>query len=458
MAFWIFLGSMVITLIAIYFSASSFGTNHKNMVFGVTLPQDAMKDSRVLDLKAQYKRQLNLFALGSLVSMFIMFLIRESMTLTLTYVLFWILGVIYAHHIPYKNANLKLTNLKKQNNWFVGEKRVISIDTKVSQLKNTIVIKPYWFNIPVAISLLMIFSARGEDTGFLSTMGWISLATTLSFYGVHVLFTKMKTKVYSEDTEINLAANRVYKRYWSILWLFFATYQAVVSYLTYWLLSSTETTTYIVLIMTFSIVPIVAILLVNNKIKRITNDLIDLSGKDEIITDEDDNWIYGIFYNNPNDKSVLVEKRFGVGMTLNMATLTGKIVTYGSIVLVLATFIPIILFSGFSDVFGHSLQITEDREVQIKTILYGHTFSIDEIQEITLIETVPSSFKTNGASTSNYSRGNFTVRDYGKSKLYIYNNNPPYIVIELEDIYVFYNENNPEETMELYELLLEKIR
>lgn len=458
MVFWIFLGTMLFTIIVTYFSASFIGTINNNMIFGVTLPRDVIKDSVVLGIMDEYKKQLNLISLCSLISVFVMFFIRDSLTLSLTYLMFWFIAATYGYHIPYKNENSKLAKVKRENNWFVGEKKVVSIDTKVSSLKSTMVIKPYWFILPIAISLLMIVSSKAEETGLLSVMGWISLITTFIFYGAYSLLTKMKTKAYSENSDINLAANKVYKGYWSILWVFLAIYQAMVSYLTYWLVSFVETTTYIAIVMSFGIIPIVAILLVTIKIKGIINDLIELSEKNEIITDEDDNWIYGIFYHNSNDKSVMVEKRFGIGMTFNMATSTGKFFTYGSIVLFLVIFTSIILFTGISDVLGHSLHIAENREVQIKTIFYGHNFSLDEVQEIKLIETMPSSFRTNGASTSNYSRGNFTVRGYGRSKLYIFNNNPPYIVIKLEDIHVFYNEKDPDETLKLYELLLEKVR
>ncbi|CEI72754.1 MULTISPECIES: DUF5808 domain-containing protein [Romboutsia] len=43
------------------------------------------------------------------------------------------------------------------------------------------------------------------------------------------------------------------------------------------------------------------------------------------IDDEDDLWIWGTFYNNPNDPSLFVNKRFGVGWTINIGHLKGKI-------------------------------------------------------------------------------------------------------------------------------------
>ena len=43
----------------------------------------------------------------------------------------------------------------------------------------------------------------------------------------------------------------------------------------------------------------------------------------EIIVDDDDCWIDGIYYYNPNDSSKIVSSRFGYNMTYNIATKHG---------------------------------------------------------------------------------------------------------------------------------------
>ncbi|MDX5709234.1 DUF5808 domain-containing protein, partial [Clostridioides difficile] len=51
-------------------------------------------------------------------------------------------------------------------------------------------------------------------------------------------------------------------------------------------------------------------------------------------------WIAGIMYNNPNDPSLMVNKRFGIGWTINFGNPLGKIL-YIAIALLL-------IFSLFS--------------------------------------------------------------------------------------------------------------
>ena len=60
--------------------------------------------------------------------------------------------------------------------------------------------------------------------------------------------------------------------------------------------------------------------------------------------DDDKNWIGGLIYYNPNDPALWVEKRFGLGMTINMGIPKGKWLAIGTLVLiVLLTVIPFLL-------------------------------------------------------------------------------------------------------------------
>lgn len=67
---------------------------------------------------------------------------------------------------------------------------------------------------------------------------------------------------------------------------------------------------------------------VHNKLKQLEAAL--LKGGHEILyTDDDEYWINGTTYNNPNDRSVMVPKRLGIGTTINIGTKTGKSIYYG---------------------------------------------------------------------------------------------------------------------------------
>ena len=61
------------------------------------------------------------------------------------------------------------------------------------------------------------------------------------------------------------------------------------------------------------------------------------------VDDNDDNWIFGSIYNNPNDPSLFVQKRFGVGWTVNIGSVKGKVVFFSPFILIIG-----ILFITFN--------------------------------------------------------------------------------------------------------------
>ncbi|GCE17698.1 DUF1648 domain-containing protein [Dictyobacter kobayashii] len=63
-----------------------------------------------------------------------------------------------------------------------------------------------------------------------------------------------------------------------------------------------------------------------------------------VARDDDRYWIGGLFYYNPDDPALWVEKRMGLGWTINFGNTTGKIVTVAFIlIIVISSLLPILL-------------------------------------------------------------------------------------------------------------------
>jgi len=82
-------------------------------------------------------------------------------------------------------------------------------------------------------------------------------------------------------------------------------------------------------------------------------------------------------------------------------------------------------------------------------------FSVEDIVNIELSDTIPQTTKILGTSTKSLMRGNIIFEQYGASKVFLYKNNPPYIIIELENTTVFFNYKNSEKTYGLYATLID---
>ncbi|WP_143033216.1 DUF5808 domain-containing protein [Tindallia californiensis] len=53
--------------------------------------------------------------------------------------------------------------------------------------------------------------------------------------------------------------------------------------------------------------------------ERVKVDTEESAGSDLLPTDDDQYWKWGMFYYNPDDPAIWIEKRFGIGWTLNFA-------------------------------------------------------------------------------------------------------------------------------------------
>ena len=90
---------------------------------------------------------------------------------------------------------------------------------------------------------------------------------------------------------------------------------------------------YIVMIMTIVIIGVINQKAVEKRYERDT----DLE-----LQDDDDFWILGMFYYNPNDTRLNVEKRFGYGGTVNIAHPAGKVIMIVIALMLIAAIIFII--------------------------------------------------------------------------------------------------------------------
>ncbi|WP_445671303.1 PH domain-containing protein [Paenibacillus sp. FSL R5-0475] len=88
--------------------------------------------------------------------------------------------------------------------------------------------------------------------------------------------------------------------------------------------------------------------------------------------------------------------------------------------------------------------------VSIEYPMYNYSFAMKDVQELTLVDSLPRGRRTNGVATDTVAIGNFKFDGFGKSKVYLVKNSPPYIVIKLPDVYVLYNNKDATETERLY--------
>ena len=158
------------------------------------------------------------------------------------------------------------------------------------------------------------------------------------------------------------------------------------------------------------------------------------------------------FYYNPNDPHLFVPDRLcSTNYSLNYARTGAKIftgtITAFTLGLIIWTTIVLIPYIHVT------IDIrTTDSTVNVSSCGYTSRINIDDITEITLMDSLPDDhfYKYNGGATDSYLVGKFKGNTYGKCNLYIFNDVSPVLMIKTADQTVFMNSKKDGEIVNLY--------
>lgn len=473
----IMISCIFITFIAIYATLRSANKPKKNMFMAVTLPYDVLESDFIKEVQKEYKAMCNkvyLLMLLTAIPCIFPFWIFKNTTVYIFYLMVWCMGFAYYGIIPFKLMNRKVKAEKAKNGWFVGEKKVVYCDTKTTLLKNSMPISNKYFLIPILIGIIpLILSIKNfssENIAFL-IVAILNLGLIILLFYMDKVFNKNKLKTYSTDSEINFILNKTEKQMFSIYFLINAIVESLIVLVFYLALFEYIDLKFlnVIVVSTLLLSSIVALgfIYIKKKINDLDEELSSKNKDSEIIVDDDDYWIDGIYYYNPNDSSKMVSSRFGYSMTYNLATKHGyfmgkkldKIVLIGTLILIL-------VLMGPSEISNSSISFSADSpNISISSFPYSYELDYKDIESIKLTNE-PISFKirTNGMATDTKCIGNFKSDKYGKCRVYLYfkdeDDIPTYIVAKLKNSkfdYLIYNTKDEKNTKEIYSKLINKL-
>ncbi|AIE58686.1 DUF1648 domain-containing protein [Bacillus methanolicus] len=337
----------------------------RTIAFGVTIPEGHTDDRTIASYKRIYSTTTLLFGLISLAAYFVWAKIvnptEEKLALTGLAIQFCVIFVSMGLYFIF---HAKTTRLKRDNNWGANLKQVkiadISIRTKDEMLP------AYVFSIPMVITVGLIgytamlydnipnkipihWAATGQPDAFTlkTPFSSISLLVVLIIIQVMMLGINEITK----KSGINISATRsnasrvqqLSFRKYSSWFLFPSSVLLTVLFSFLQLTSIHEGIGNKVLMFAMPLFFLLASLIaaavyafkVGQSGSRINVVLED--EPDSGITDVDDDkyWKSGIFYVNKEDPSIFVEKRFGIGWTINLAHPIGYLILFGPLLLIL---------------------------------------------------------------------------------------------------------------------------
>ena len=391
----------------------------------------------------------------------VMFLLDGFVSRTFFWVMLIYLGLIVSG-LSLMRGNKEMKALKSKIG-IVSTKGVVYTDLKTAGAVH--VLKPVQLIAPCLVSALMLVIAVLFDMHLIS-IGDSKIAGT--FAGSFVTFTffitgvivagcawmmdHLRNEVISDDSDINANYNRAKKKVmaaFSIAALWINTiYTLCVLFLI--LCMSSE------MLMIISVLIYIVLIAVCLCVLALGNTKIESRYHKEanVITDDDDHWIMGMFYYNPEDKRLNVEKRVGIGATVNMAHPAGKVIAIICALLIFEAVVSVALI-GVIDGTPMSIKI-EGNMVICHQLWDAYKIPVDEIQSVELINDRSDirMIKTNGMGTDSEMWGNFTVDNEAGCKVFLYRPVSSMLKIKTDDGLYYINSSDEDEVKSCYGVLV----
>lgn len=437
-----------------YFLLKNEATPKRNLYFGITLDKEQAGTPKVVEITKTYHKQMRLLFWIMMLAPIPMFFIPWSSVFMSAWLL-WILASVVCFFVPFGIANKKIRTLKIEKGWKQPESAPVLAEIKnAGKIRR---VKWYHFLPPAVASLtigaLVIVSNRGERMEAVSILVGCFALITLFFWAVAVWMDKQKTAIVSTNSEVNINYARAKKNLWKNFWVACAWVNTAYMGSLFFAVDVDVKLTKVFVAATVIDTLLTVILLVWMIKKKQRLDETYREYMDIVLPDDDDNWIWGMCYYNPKDKHSMVEKRVGIGTTINMASFAGKALAVFCGVWILA--IPVIdVWMVLTEFTPIQLEITNDRLVASQ-LDEDYSIPVIVMEDVTLLSELPKWSKVSGTGMEELQKGTFRIAEVGRCEVFLNPKNSLFIRFEAAGTTYYMSGVDDEETKAVYEMLIE---
>ena len=344
--------------------------SRKTLTFGVSIPSSVYDDGRLKKLRRQFSiRVIVSGVLAIALSIVPFFFMKESAAISVLTAFVFVYVLII---LPfYLGGNKQVKQLKKELGWDEGASQKVVADTKFSSSKRTV--SALWFLVYAVIiigtlllgillydqipdKVTMQMDAAGNPTrivdksfGLIMFAPAIQAAMALLMGFVYWMMGRTPPVIDPDQPEVSSAQNAKFRYRWSAFIVFMGLALMLVFAVTQmWFVGwiPQQLVLWLPIAITGAVVAAAIILSVmtgqsGSRIR--TGKTID--GK-KINRDDDQYWRGGMFYVNKQDPALFVEKRFGVGFTINFGRPAAILIFVGIIGVIAAIAIISAVLAG----------------------------------------------------------------------------------------------------------------
>lgn len=438
-------------VLLMYFLLKNEAKPKKNVYFGVTIDKEYKKDEDVVKIVERYhKRMKHYLWILLLAPLPLVFL--PWFSIYLTGWMIWLLATCFAFFIPFGIANKELKELKLSKGWTNAEQIPVYAEMKAASIIRRV--KWYHFlpqnilNVLILFWILSTYTGHSKTAMYLLVFSFASIAPL--FWLVALWMDRQKTQIISMDSDVNINYSRSKKNLWKNFWCACSWLSVI-----YMLSIPFSVNEYGQLTSIFAIATLIYMLgtfaLLFWMIKK--KNVIDAryGGKmTDTFLDNDSHWIWGMIYYNPKDKHSMVEKRVGIGTTMNMATPIGKgfAIFAGLSLLSLPAFCIWIILLEFTPI---QLQI-QDQQLIAHHLRTEYEISLDTIRDAQLLTELPKMSRNHGTSMDTLKKGSF-MAEGERCTVFLNPESEFFLRFEASGTTYYFSSCDGEETRLIYEAL-----
>lgn len=452
--FWVFAVTDLV-IIGIFYAV--YGTKRKyseGMLLGVHLPQSAADSAEVKAFMERYGRNTKIFYVANtLISTavcgfcfwyFSVFIIVWSV---------WLLEFCIGAMVLLYGTHRKLYDMKVEKGW-VGSSgsRIMAVDTKAAAQSGRMGVSALWHLLFCALILMPCIDA--DIRNFLATSddGWIfpvmGILISFTFGILHTAVLRMRNKVYSEDSDLNVEINRMQKNVWSWALVGSSLFNAAAYLVVVSGIDADGEISAVMLVVYCIMETIPGIFMIGGFFyMRSRKEKLLRKNERPLYIDDDVYWKNG-WYSNPNDRRLMVQDwACSWNYTTNMARPAGKIFMFLALLFVAGCLVWGCIQIWKIDFVPIELNIS-GTQVVITSGYSDYGIACADITGVELLDSLPDDDyrKINGGEDQHKMLGRFKGENTGKCRMYLYTGYMPVLEIMTGDGPVYVNSKEPQET------------
>lgn len=407
----------------------------KNIIVGATIPYAARQDAEMQKILARFKKEMLLTAiLLTLPAVPCVFVnsFGVSMTLWLT----WIVAACVVFFIPYARCNGALRRLKAEKGWKPQSSPQVVADLKAVTSEQKW-ISPLWFLLPFLISLIPL----PLDPELWLVWG-IDAAIVVLLYLCYRFCYRSRAEMVDDNTERTIALTRIRRYNWGKAWIIMA--WATGFFNVGFCLTMDLIWGQMAVLFVYCAVVVWAMLRIEFRVRRLQESLCASSGQGFYL-DDDDYWIWGLFYHNSNDSRLIVNNRVGINTSINLAKRSGQVLMGLLILLLLAC--PLFgIWMTHMEVAPVELSVTGSA---IEAAHFGaeYTVALEDIESAELLDTLPAIRRVSGTGMPSAKTGLWNCEEWGRFTCCIDPREGPWLLLETGDGYFLFGGGNSTEAV-----------